>query len=214
MKYLNLRLEIIRTVRSFNPTGLSTGTSGNMSALTSRGFLVTPTGVPYEALTPADIVELDMDGERLESKLKPSSEWRIHRDIYLHRPEIKAVVHAHSTYATAIACTRQSIPAIHYHIALIGGDSVRCAEYARFGTEQLSKNALKVLKGRRACLLANHGLLALGESVTVAIKMAIEVEQLAKQYCIARQLGKPVLLDAAEVKRNIEKFKTYGHPEE
>lgn len=210
MNYLKLRREIIGTVQSFNPSGLSTGTSGNMSARTPRGLLVTPTGVAYDSLEPADLVELNMAGETITGDLIPSSEWRIHRDIYQSRPDINAVVHVHSPYATAIACARQHIPAIHYHIALIGGDSVHCAKYATFGTKELSTYALKALQGRLACLLANHGLLAMGGTTAAALKIAVEVEQLAKLYCLASQLGKPVVLDAAEVKVNIEKFRTYG----
>jgi len=210
MNNLKLRREIIRTVQSFNQTGLSTGTSGNMSARTPRGLLVTPTGVPYASLVPGDLVELDMQGKPIVGELIPSSEWRIHRDIYRHRPEINAVVHVHSTYATALACTRLHIPAIHYHIALIGGDTVRCAKYATFGTKELSANALEALQGRLACLLANHGQVALGGTIAIAWKMAQEVEQLARLYCIASQVGKPILLNASEVKRNIEKFRNYG----
>lgn len=210
MKREKLRDEIIQTVRLFNTTGLSIGTSGNLSARTAKGFLITPTGVPYEDLKPASLVELDSQGNVVGGRLKPSSEWRFHRDIYLSRGEVNAVVHVHSPHATAIACTRQSIPAFHYMIAIAGGDSIRCADYATFGTEELVKNVLRALQDRKACLLANHGMVALGESVKTAFKLAREVEELAKQYWLSRQAGEPVLLDDAEMKVNLEKIKTYG----
>jgi len=213
MKYLKLCQEIIRTVRSFGPTGLSSGTSGNVSIRTEDGFLITPTGVAYNKLKPSSLVELDLSGKRITGKLLPSSEWRIHGDIYRKRPEVHAIVHVHSTYATAVSCTRKSIPAIHYHISLLGGHSVRCADYATFGTRHLSVNAVQALKGRYACLLANHGQVAVGDTLTTALKRTMEVEQLAKLYCIASQVGKPVVLDQDEVKINLEKFRHYGKQE-
>jgi L-fuculose-phosphate aldolase len=180
MNNLKLRREIIKTVQQFNPSGLSVGKSGNLSARTPRGLLITPTGVAYDDLTPKAIVEIDMQGKRLDGKLLPSSEWRLHCDIYRERPEVNAVVHVHSPYATAVACTRQDLPAVHYHVALVGGDTVRCADYATFGTEQLSRQSLKALQDRKACLLANHGQVALGGSIRAALDMAWEVEQLAR----------------------------------
>lgn len=213
MKLLKLRQEIIRTVCSFGPAGLSIGTSGNVSVRTQDGFLITPTGVAYAELKPASIIELDLSGKRITGKLLPSSEWRIHAYLYRKRPEVKAIVHVHSTYATAVSCIRQTIPAIHYHISLLGGDSVRCADYATFGTRHLSVNAVHALEGHYACLLANHGQLALGDDLTTALKRAIEVEQLARLYCIASAVGKPVVLDQDEVKINLEKFRHYGKQE-
>jgi len=206
----NLRQGIIETAKQFNVSGLSTGTSGNLSARTSQGFLITPTGIPYHQLKEADIVEMDLDGNIVQSNLEPSSEWHFHRDIYLARKEINAIVHVHSDYATGIACTREDIPAFHYMVARAGGDSIRCAEYATFGTDELSKNAVKALQGRDACLLANHGMIALGESIKSAYKLAEEVENLAMQYCISKQFGEVILLDDKEMKLNLEKFKTYG----
>lgn len=205
-----LRKHIIETAVAFNTSGLSVSTSGNLSARTSKGYLITPTGIPYHQLKEADIVEMDLQGNVVYGDLKPSSEWHFHQDIYLAREEINAIVHVHSDYATGIACTRQDIPAFHYMVARAGGDSIRCAEYATFGTDALSQNAVKALQGRNACLLANHGMIALGESIDSAYKLAEEIENIAKQYYISKQLGAVVLLDGDEMKINLEKFKTYG----
>ncbi len=207
---MNLHQKIIETAKQFNVSGLSVGTSGNLSARTSQGYLITPSGIPYHQLKEADIVEMDLQGNVVHGDLKPSSEWHFHQDIYLAREEINAIVHVHSDYATGIACTRQDIPAFHYMVARAGGDSIRCAEYATFGTDALSQNAVKALQGRNACLLANHGMIALGESIDSAYKLAEEIENIAKQYCISKQLGEVVLLDSDEMKINLEKFKTYG----
>jgi len=207
---MNLHQKIIETAKQFNVSGLSVGTSGNLSARTSQGYLITPTGIPYHQLKEADIVEMDLQGNVVYGDLKPSSEWHFHQDIYLAREEINAIVHVHSDYATGIACTRQDIPAFHYMVARAGGDSIRCAEYATFGTDALSQNAVKALQGRNACLLANHGMIALGESIDSAYKLAEEIENIAKQYYISKQLGEVVLLDGDEMKTNLEKFKTYG----
>ena len=207
---MNLHQKIIETAKQFNVSGLSVGTSGNLSARTSQGYLITPSGIPYHQLKAADIVEMDLQGNVVHGDLKPSSEWHFHQDIYLAREEINAIVHVHSDYATGIACTRQDIPAFHYMVARAGGDSIRCAEYATFGTDALSQNAVKALQGRNACLLANHGVIALGESIDSAYKLAEDVENIAKQYYVSKQLGEVVLLDDDEMKINLEKFKTYG----
>ncbi len=189
---------------------MSVGTSGNLSVRTGEGFLITPTGVPYEDMTPDDIIEMNLNGKLVSGKLKPSTEWPFHKAIYVTRKAINAIVHVHSPYATGISCTRQEIPAFHYMVALIGGDSIRCAKYATFGTEALSRSALAALKDRRACLLANHGMIALGEDIKSAYRLAGEVENLAMQYWISKQIGTPVLLDDAEMKVNMDKFRTYG----
>ena len=206
----HVKQEIIDTVRMYSANGLGVGTSGNLSARTEKGFLITPTGVSYDALEPELLVELNEAGEVVSGDLKPSSEWRFHRDIYLDRKEAGSIVHVHSPFATAIACTRQSIPAFHYIIAIAGGDSIRCAEYATFGTEALSLHAVKALKNRKACLLANHGMIALDKDISSAFKMALEVEELAKQYFYSLQIGEPVILDKKEMQINLEKFRTYG----
>jgi len=160
-------------------------------------------------MAPEDIIFLDMDGAATGPH-KPSSEWRFHRDILHNRPDIGAVVHAHPTYCTAIAITGEDIPAVHYMIAAGGGSTVRCASYATFGTEELSKNALQALEGRLCCLLANHGSIACGATLGKAYWLASELETLAQQYYLSRQLGHPVILPDAEIARVIEKFKSYG----
>lgn len=210
MQYLEQRIEIISTVQAFNVTGLSVGTSGNLSALVDGGFLITPTGIAYADMKPEDLVVMDIGGMVVSGARQASSEWRFHRGIYLSRIEVNAVVHVHSPYATAIACTRQDIPAFHYMVAIAGGDSIRCAEYATFGTEQLSENALRSLQDRKACLLANHGMICLGDSIESAFNMAQQVEELARQYYLTIQMGGPVLLDKDEMQINLEKFKSYG----
>jgi L-fuculose-phosphate aldolase len=205
------RKSIIETCLAMGRSGLTPGKSGNVSIRTEDSMLITPTGLPYEALTPPDIVSMSLDGVVSERSLAPSSEWRFHAAIYRERPEANAVVHTHSRYATALACARREIPSFHYMVAMAGGDSIRCADYATFGTEALAQNAVAALaNGRRACLLANHGQIAFGPSIEKALALAFEVEHLAAQYCASLAIGGPVLLDAEEMKTNLEKFKTYG----
>lgn len=204
-----LRSAIIQACLEMNRNGLNQGTSGNISARHEDGLLITPSGLPYEALQPEDIVFLDMQG-RPEGRWKPSSEWRFHRDILHARPEAGAVVHVHSSYATALAILGRSIPAIHYMIAAAGGSTIRCAPYATFGTEELSQHALEALEGRSACLLANHGMIAVGADLAKALWLAGEVETLARQYHACLQVGEPVILSDAEIARVVEKFRSYG----
>ena len=204
-----LRAELIATARRMNTLGINQGKSGNLSHRIPEGFLVTPTGMDYDALKPADIVAMSFDGSHQGSRL-PSSEWRFHRDIMAARPEVNAVLHAHSVFATTLACLGREIPAFHYMVAVAGGDTVRCAPYATFGTEELSRHAVAALEDRKACLLANHGMIAVGASLRDVLRLAVEVETLAAIYWRALQIGKPNLLDRAEMTRVIEKFKTYG----
>jgi L-fuculose-phosphate aldolase len=195
-----------------NARGLNRGKSGNVSARFDAGFLVTPTGMAYESTQPVDIVAMTQDGTARGPRL-PSSEWRFHRDIYAARREVGAIVHAHSPFATSIACLGRDIPPFHYMIAVAGGKDIRCAAYATFGTQQLSDHALCALAGRKACLLANHGMIAVGASLTAALALAIEVEALAEQYWRALQIGPPNLLSDAEMEIVLEKFRTYGQPD-
>ena len=204
-----LRREIIAQSRKMNELGLNQGTSGNISVRIPDGLLITPSGVPYDELESEDIVPMRMDGS-WSHPLRPSSEWRFHLDILTSRPEVNAVVHAHPTYCTALAIRRQEIPAVHYMIAAAGGPSIRCAPYATYGTPELSANALKALEDRSACLLANHGLIAIGPTLTRAMWIAVEIETLAHQYILTLQLGGPVCLPDDEVQRVVEKFKDYG----
>jgi L-fuculose-phosphate aldolase len=209
------RRAVAETVRWLAARGLYAGTSGNVSARTASGLVITPSAVPCDDVDAASIVELTPDGAArpgaARSALAPSSEWRIHRDIYRSRPEVGAVVHTHSTFATALSCLRRPIPAFHYMVAKAGGDDIRCARYATYGTAALSRNALAALAdGRRACLLANHGLLALGADLGAARLLAEEVEALCAQYVHARAAGRPVTLPAREMAQVRAKFATYG----
>jgi L-fuculose-phosphate aldolase len=204
-----LRMAIIAAARRMNALGINQGKSGNLSQRIPGGFLVTPTGMPYEALKPADIVAMDFKGKHRGSRL-PSSEWRFHRDILAARPEVNAIVHTHAMFATTLACLHREIPPFHYMVAVAGGDSIRCAPYATFGTAELSQNAVAALDGRKACLLANHGMIAVGASLDQALALAVEVETLAAMYWRALQVGTPQILDRAEMARVIEKFATYG----
>jgi len=204
-----LRGRLVEAARRMNASGINQGKSGNLSVRCEAGFLVTPSGLPYERLTPTDLVRMHADGTH-EGARAPSSEWRFHRDIYARRPEANAIVHCHSSYATTLACLRRGIPAFHYEVAFAGGADIRCAEYATFGTQALSDLALAALEGRRACLLANHGTIAFGPTIEAAFSLAEKVEALARMYWQALQLGEPVILDAAEMARVIERFKDYG----
>jgi L-fuculose-phosphate aldolase len=203
------RRAIVDTVRWLMARRLYTGTSGNVSARSGGGLLITPTGVTCDDVDAAAIVALTMDGVA-RGALAPSSEWRIHRDIYRRRRDVGAVVHTHSTFATALSCLRRPVPAFHYMVAKAGGDDLPCARYATYGTEALSRAALAALDGRRACLLANHGLLALGADLAAARLLAEEMEALCEQYILARVAGAPVILPAREMKRVRAKFATYG----
>ena len=209
MSDLALRKTIIENCLKMNATGLNQGTSGNLSIRSGDGLLITPSGVPYEQLKPKDIIFMNMDGS-YDHKLPPSTEWRFHRDIMQAKPEVNAVVHAHPTYCTALAIRGMEIPAIHYMIAVSGGNSIRCASYETYGTQALSEAALKALQDRTACLLANHGMIATGPNMAKAMWLAVEVETLARQYFNVLQLGEPNVLSDDEIAHVVEKFKSYG----
>jgi len=195
-----LRHQVVDTARALNASGINQGTSGNVSARIDGGLLITPTSLPYEQMQPADLVALDLQGQPLhDGQRRPSSEWRLHADILRHRPEAQAVVHCHSTSATALACHGRGIPAFHYMVAVAGGADVRCAPYALFGTQAFSDLALDALAGRRAALLAQHGQVTLAASLDQALRLAIEVETLARMYLQALPLGEPRLLDDAQM---------------
>lgn len=209
---LTLRREIIATCLGMNATGLNQGTSGNVSARWGDSLLITPSGVPYEELTPKDIVAMPLarDDGGYFGKLAPSSEWHFHHDILRARPDVGAVVHTHSIHATALAICGTEIPAVHYMIAAAGGPTIRVAPYATYGTAELSRHALAALEGRSACLLANHGVIATGPTLKRALWLAGEVETLARQYILACGFGEPRLLPDDEIARVVEKFKSYG----
>jgi L-fuculose-phosphate aldolase len=203
--------ELLSVTRALKEHRLNVGTAGNASVRCDGVFLITPSGRLPERCTTADMVWMTMEGaSEGAGGLVPSSEWRIHRDIYASVPEAGAIVHAHSPFATALACQRADIPPFHYMIALFGGDSVRCAAYATFGTQKLSENALAALAGRNACLLANHGMLAHGRDLAHALAQAIELETLCEQYWHACQPGPPVLLSGEEMAEVLERFRHYG----
>ncbi len=206
-----LRASLLSTCRALPTTGLTFGTSGNVSARLPGGdaFLISPTGVDYDALAADELPIVALDG-RWSGAKQPSSEWRFHRDILRARPDVAAIVHTHSPYATALACRGEGIPAFHYMVAVAGGIDIRCAPYATYGTQALSDHALTALADRRACLLANHGVIALGRDLASALKLAGEVENLARQYLISATGGAPRLLDEAEMRRVVEKFASYG----
>ncbi len=204
-----LSQQVIDTCLAMNAQGINQGSAGNVSVRFEDGFLITPSGLPYERLQSADIVFVGLDGQP-EQGLKPSSEWRMHRDIYAGRPEAGAVLHAHSTFATAISCLRMGIPAFHYMIAVAGGHDIRCADYALFGTQELSDNMLHALDQRRACLLGTHGMICFHDSLEKVLWLGIEIEALARQYWHARQLGEPVILDEKQMAEVLERFQTYG----
>lgn len=205
----DLRDELIATARAMQPAGLNKGTSGNVSVRQGDRFFITPTGMPYEQLVADDIPLMALDGTHAGHR-KPSSEWRFHRDLYASQPEVGAVLHAHSPFAVSLACLRRDIPPFHYMIARFGGDTIRCADYAIFGSAELSAAAMRAMEHRKGCLLANHGLLVAGRDLAEALALAIELEELCEQYWRASQIGEPVLLSAAEMATVLEKFTGYG----
>lgn len=209
LTHADTRRKIISTAIKMNTLGINQGKSGNVSARADEGFLITPTGIPYEETKPEQIVATTFDGSFVGEVL-PSSEWRFHADIYRSRSDVHAIVHTHSVYATTIACLGKNIPAFHYMIAVAGGRNIRCAPYATFGTQELSDHAVAALEERHACLLAQHGMIATGPTLEKALALAVEVETLAQMYWQALQIGEPPVLDDAEMTRVLEKFRTYG----
>ena len=204
----DLRLAIVATARQMNALGINRGKSGNVSARIDGGFLVTPSALPYDETDAEDIVSIDAAG-KATGRRRPSSEWRFHHDIYAARPEVNAIVHTHSPFATTLACLDRGIPAFHYMIAMAGGDDIRCAPYATFGTQELSDHAVKALEGRKACLLAHHGHIATGETLKAALALAVEVETLAEMYWRAVQVAEPRILDEQEMQTVIACFRDY-----
>ncbi len=204
-----LSQKIIDTCLAMRAEDINQGSAGNVSARVEGGFLITPSGMAYDHLTPDDIVFVDMTGVA-KGPLKPSSEWRMHLDIYKSRADAAAVVHAHSTFATSLSCLRKNIPSFHYMVAVAGGVDIRCSDYALFGTQELSDTMLKALTDRRACLLGTHGMICFHDNLDKALGLAVEVETLAKQYWHACQAGEPVLLSAGQMAEVLERFKSYG----
>lgn len=209
-----LRQVVVDTARAMNRSGLNRGTTGNISARIADGMLITPSAMPYDAMTPDDLVRMDLDGAVRDgagesSAGTPSSEWRLHATILRARREAHSVLHAHPPFCTTLACLRRPIPAVHYMVAVAGGDTIRCAPYATFGTLELAERAAEALEGRTACLLANHGLVAVGPSPVAALALAEEVEALAAVYWRALQVGEPAILSAAEMAEVEEAWRGY-----
>jgi L-fuculose-phosphate aldolase len=205
-----LRRAIVETARAMSAEGLSPGRSGNVSARVPGGILITPTGLPYAALGPEQIVLVRDDGTSPRGALRPSSELPLHRAVYDARPDAGAVVHCHSLYATALACVRKPIPAFHYMVAVAGGCDIPVAPYATFGTGELAAGVAGVLANRRACLLANHGQIACGADLASALDLAREVEVLAAQYIATLQIGGGPILSPPAMAEVLDKFTTYG----
>ena len=204
-----IRLEVIKYAKLLNSKNLSALRSGNISARFKNGFLITPSGKKYSTLKNKDIVFVSLKGEFDKKKGIPSSEWRFHQDIYLNKKDAKAIVHAHSNFATAISAHGKSIPAFHYMVAMAGGNNIKCAKYATYGTRELSTNILKALKNRLACLISNHGQIAFSENLSEAFELAEEVENLSNQYIKALKIGKPKILSSKEMSKVLSKAKNY-----
>ncbi len=206
------RESIIDACLRMHALGINQGTSGNISLRHEAGLLITPTSIPYETMRPEQIVYMGLDGS-FDPAQRPSSEWRFHLDILRAREDVNAVVHAHPTYCTVLAIMGLDIPPVHYMVACAGGDTIRCAPYATFGTQELSAHAVKALDGRLACLLEHHGMIAIGPSLAKAMWLAVEVETLARQYHGCLQIGKPPLLPADEIENVRIRMAGYGHAE-
>ena len=205
----NEREQLLKIAQKLIATGLNKGTAGNASVRLKDGFLVTPSGMAVEDMTAASMVKMQFDGSYELDKI-PSSEWRFHCDILNNRPEINAIIHTHSMFATTLACLHKSIPPFHYMIAVTGADTIRCAPYALFGTQVLSDHALAALYHSKACLLANHGMITLGKDLDDALAVAVEVENLCEQYWRALQMGEPHILTELEMRDVFQQFKGYG----
>ncbi len=205
-----LRREMVATCRAMNASGINQGTAGNISIRNAKGLLITPSSLPYDTMQPEDVVQLYFDGT-FEGARRPSSEWRFHRDILAARPDVDCVFHCHSVYATTLAVHHKTIPSFHYMTGLFGGTTIRCARYATFGTQALSDAALEALEGRTACLLGQHGQIALGRNLAQGLANAIEVETLARLYVQALTLGEPPILDDAEMERVIQQMRNMSY---
>ncbi len=210
MKESQLRLDIIDVVQQFSRKSLSVGKSGNVSTRFNKGCLITPSAVSYEQLHAENIVQLDRQGNRIKGEGLPSSEWRLHHNIYATREDVNAIIHMHSTYCTVLACAQKNIPAFHYMVAIAGGKDIPLVPYALFGSEQLSKYVVEGLQDRNACLLANHGVVIVGEDLNATLNLAEEVENLARQYCELLQVTEPTILSDDDMDEVLKKFKHYG----
>ena len=214
MSDLDLREQLVDCARRMQASGINQGTSGNLSVRIAGGMLITPSSLPYEQMQPSDLVALDLQGQPLfipadgRPQRRPSSEWRLHADVLASRPEVQAVLHCHSIHATALACHGRDIPPFHYMTAVAGGHDIRCAPYATFGTQELSDGVVQALEGRLACLMAQHGQVAVGPTLDKALALAVEVETLARIYLQALALGEPPLLSGEQMEQVRHQFRT------
>ena len=204
-----IKSDIIKYAKMLNSKKLSALRSGNISIRYKNGFFITPSGKKYSSLRNSNIVFVNLDGTFNKKKGIPSSEWKFHQDIYINRADANAIVHAHSTNATAVSTHKKRIPAFHYMVAMAGGSDIKCAKYATFGTRALSKNILLALKNRKACLISNHGQIAFEENISKAFELAEEVENISLQYITSLKLGKPKILSFREMKEVLSKAKNY-----
>ena len=204
-----IKSDIIRYAKMLNSKKLSALRSGNISIRYKEGFFITPSGKKYSSLKNSDIVFVNLDGKFNKKKGIPSSEWKFHQDIYVNKINANAIVHSHSTNATAVSAHKRGLPAFHYMIAMAGGNDIKCAKYATFGTRTLSKNILIALKNRKACLISNHGQIAFEENISKAFELAEEVENISLQYITTLKLGKPKILSFKEMKKVLSKAKNY-----
>ncbi|NOX80137.1 MAG: class II aldolase [Deltaproteobacteria bacterium] len=208
MDFPDQRRDLLDTARSVNRRGLSQGTTGNLSVRLADGFLITPSALPYEACHAEDMVWMGLDGE-VRGQRKPSTEWRLHRDIYANRPEAGAILHAHPPWCTTLACLEREIPAFHYMVAMAGGDNIRCAPYAIFGSQALSDSVLLALHKRTACLLAHHGMVCFAADLDRVLALGLEIEALAGVYVRTLQIGEPKLLGQDEMRQVLDRFADY-----
>ncbi|MET0594028.1 MAG: class II aldolase/adducin family protein [Polyangiaceae bacterium] len=211
MNESDLRQALVEHGRRMNDLGINQGKSGNLSVRVADGFLVTPSALAYDSMQPDDIVRMRWDGT-YDGKRRPSTEWRLHRDIYVARKDSQAIVHAHSMFSTTLACLDREIPAFHYMVAVAGGSSIPCAPYATFGTQDLSDATVSALEGYKACLMSHHGMVAFSDDLPAALALAVEVETLAAMYWRTLQVGNPTVLSPDEMQRVLAKFGTYGKP--
>lgn len=215
---MSLKRQLVEAAHELDRRGLNRGSSGNCSVrISADRFLVTPSAVPSLEVTQESIVCMNLGGDVIEDspnlqQVEPSSEWRFHRDIYRKHSGVGAIVHIHSTFATSLSCLRRDIPAFHYMVAVGGGTDIRCAPYATFGTDELSNLVLQALDGRRACLLANHGMIATGVNLSDAVRLSIEVEALAQQFLVCLSVGQPSILTSEEIRQVLAKFSNYQNP--
>nr|WP_295970368.1 L-fuculose-phosphate aldolase [uncultured Bacillus sp.] len=193
-------------------SGLTTGTGGNLSIYNKeKGYIaISPSGIDYFEMQPEDVIILDLEGNTIDGYLKPSSEYEMHAIVYRNRDDVAAMVHTHALYATTISCLRWDLPAVDYLVAHAGGKNIKCAEYATYGTKELAENALKAMDGRKAVLLANHGINVVGTTLTEAFAVAEQLEFCARLYWQAKSIGNPVILDDEEMEKMVNRFKGYG----